>query len=380
MEISSVLIPNGIACALLVVLQICRLFMAKRHSDSEKALSAMVYFVLATCIVETLVCYIEGKTFSGAYTILLLGRTYLYLENIAIAVLWTIMVSQKLYNNINKIKNVVFKILIPECIMALLFIVNLFCPIAFSIDEDNHFHRGIVCYLAYIIAMVYMIISVVFKLYYQKKYGKVKFFPIAMFIVPPTIGALLQLKFYGVALVCVSTAIGIVGIYMSMQSEISYVDSLTGLYNRGYMDNLLRTIKSRHNSHASGIMIDIDDFKKINDTFGHSAGDNALLDVSHIICSAVPEKAYVMRYAGDKFVVVAPDSDIHEVSMIAGNIQNALRDFNSNNKRNYELSLSIGSAEMTDEQSLDDFFNTMDKDMYSDKNREYHNSTVVNNY
>ena len=120
------------------------------------------------------------------------------------------------------------------------------------------------------------------------------------------------------------------------------------------MDNLLKTIKSRHNSRAAGIMIDVDDFKKINDTLGHSAGDNALLDVSHIICSAVPEKAYVMRYAGDEFVVVAPDSDIHEVSMIAGNIQNALRDFNANNKRDYELSLSIGSAEMADEQAFDD--------------------------
>lgn len=377
MEISSVLIPNGIAFALLIVLQVCRLFMSKKHSGSEKALSAMVYFVLVACVVETLVCYIEGKTFSGAYTILLLGRTYLYLENIAIGVLWTIIVSLKLYNNINKVKPVVLKLLIPEFIMALLFIVNLFCPIAFSIDEDNHFHRGIICYIAYVVALVYMIISVVFKLYYQKKYGKVKFFPIAMFIVPPTIGALLQLKFYGVALVCVSTAIGIVGIYMSMQSEISYIDALTGLYNRGYMDNLLKTIKSKHNSRAAGIMIDIDDFKKINDTFGHSAGDKALLDVSHIICSAVPEKAYVIRYAGDEFVIVAPDSDIHEISMIAGNIQNALIDFNSNNKRDYKLSLSIGSAEMTDEQSLDEFFNTMDKDMYSDKKREYHKTKPV---
>lgn len=98
---------------------------------------------------------------------------------------------------------------------------------------------------------------------------------------PIALGCALQLIFFGVSLIWVSLAVGMTSIYMSIQNEFSYLDALTGLYNRAYLFYKAESF-SKHKE-IGGIMIDVDYFKSINDTYGHSAGDNALIDVAKIL-------------------------------------------------------------------------------------------------
>ena len=108
----------------------------------------------------------------------------------------------------------------------------------------------------------------------------------------------------------------------------SLTDSLTGLSNRRFFDNALRTEFSRHKrsgSQLSLIMLDVDHFKKYNDHYGHSAGDDCLRQIAHTL-KAVVERGpdIVARYGGEEFVVILPDTDRHGAAVLAGRIGEAV--------------------------------------------------------
>lgn len=105
--------------------------------------------------------------------------------------------------------------------------------------------------------------------------------------------------------------------------KISDTDSLTGLYNQGYMrrqviDEVKRS--ARYKQDVSVMMIDMDDFKLINDSYGHLAGDQALNRVARAILSACRTTDVVGRYGGDEYLVILTQTDIEAASTVAGRI------------------------------------------------------------
>ncbi|GGX13556.1 GGDEF domain-containing response regulator [Undibacterium macrobrachii] len=95
--------------------------------------------------------------------------------------------------------------------------------------------------------------------------------------------------------------------------RLAQYDALTGLYNRRYFDKALEAEYNRLQRHQLPLgiaLIDIDFFKKYNDTYGHLAGDAALKAVAHVIEAATKRPAeFVARYGGEEFVVVLPQTD-----------------------------------------------------------------------
>ncbi|MGW8246688.1 MAG: diguanylate cyclase [Acidiferrobacterales bacterium] len=94
--------------------------------------------------------------------------------------------------------------------------------------------------------------------------------------------------------------------------EIAVRDGLTGLFNHRYFQEILSkelARSARHNRDLSLLFLDVDDFKKYNDTHGHQLGDTLLKQLSHIIKDAMREGDVVARYGGEEFVVVLPETD-----------------------------------------------------------------------
>ena len=128
--------------------------------------------------------------------------------------------------------------------------------------------------------------------------------------------------------------------------ELSLRDSLTGLYNRRVLEEILHLEKSkRKQSPTSILIIDVDDFKTINDTFGHPAGDQVLSVIGEILINNTRKENIVARYGGEEFAVLLTNTGLETAMQIAERLRMKLADqeFNFSDCR-FKLSVSIGVA------------------------------------
>ena len=114
--------------------------------------------------------------------------------------------------------------------------------------------------------------------------------------------------------------------FSSVRNMATY-DTLTSLYNRRYFDerlNLEAQKAFRSGTPLSLIMVDIDHFKKVNDTFGHTEGDKALREISYLLRTSVRKKDVVARYGGEEFVLILPEAGVEESLAIAERIRRTI--------------------------------------------------------
>jgi diguanylate cyclase (GGDEF)-like protein len=110
----------------------------------------------------------------------------------------------------------------------------------------------------------------------------------------------------------------------SQLEEISRVDGLTGLFNRRYWEEQFVLQYKRHmrsETSSTLIMLDIDHFKKVNDTYGHPAGDDVIKALGEIIKKATRETDIPGRYGGEEFAIILPDTPIANVEFVAERIR-----------------------------------------------------------
>ena len=155
-----------------------------------------------------------------------------------------------------------------------------------------------------------------------------------------------------------------------------YFDALTGIYNRRYLDDHFSTILeslSRSGGGVSVLMIDIDHFKKYNDTYGHSAGDECLKKIAGTITKSILRKSdFVARYGGEEFIVVLPNADKNAACFVADkilkNIQNMALPHSSSETEDYvTVSIGIMSGKVDYTTTSLDFINLADDALYVSK-------------
>ena len=166
-------------------------------------------------------------------------------------------------------------------------------------------------------------------------------------------------------------AIGRVLFCINAQKESSYVDVLSGLFNRQYLNKLLLHSKKGNAVRAlAGIMLDIDDFKSINDRFGHIVGDHAIFSAGKILRTSVGDQGIVCRYGGDEFIILMYIRSQKEITDMIDTIKAQVTLFNESEKKPYKIEFSIGYSTFESKQeSIDNFLKKIDAYMYEDKHR-----------
>lgn len=150
----------------------------------------------------------------------------------------------------------------------------------------------------------------------------------------------------------------------------SITDQLTGIYNRRYLYNQLEQLhaQAKVNRDAKAyslLMIDINHFKKINDNYGHSAGDEVLVALGAILRSSCRKNDFPTRFGGDEFILVLPNTSEVEAQLVADRIREAFVPIASQyNQDNLSLGIAVASYEG---QSIEAMIQQVDDHLYKAK-------------
>jgi two-component system cell cycle response regulator len=152
--------------------------------------------------------------------------------------------------------------------------------------------------------------------------------------------------------------------------SMSVTDSLTGLYNRRYFDTYMERILMNsleaHKDLAVAI-VDIDYFKKVNDGYGHLSGDDILRQVSELIVSNIRPTDLAVRYGGEEFVIVMPDTNINNAADVAERLRKRVSETTFKipaGDGTLECSISVGVTSLVADDSIAVLIERADKALY----------------
>ncbi len=156
---------------------------------------------------------------------------------------------------------------------------------------------------------------------------------------------------------------------------LAITDPLTGLYNRRYfMEQLEQEFKRsrRYERDLSLLMIDIDFFKRVNDTFGHQTGDLVLRKISSIIESQLRDADVAFRFGGEEFMVILPETSLQDASNVAERMRTEImHSYYHHDGSEFNVTVSIGiiSVKCNQVESIDSLIQKVDDNLYMAKKR-----------
>jgi diguanylate cyclase (GGDEF)-like protein/PAS domain S-box-containing protein len=147
-------------------------------------------------------------------------------------------------------------------------------------------------------------------------------------------------------------------------------DGLTGIFNRQYFFDLMNEeyFKAVENNNSlSVLMLDVDKFKSINDSFGHQVGDYVLKAISDSVNQVIRDFDIFARYGGDEFVVGLPGTDIRAANKVAVRVKDNINQLKIENEEELKISCSIGTVTLNSEKGIEELIDKADKALYKCK-------------
>ncbi len=253
-------------------------------------------------------------------------------------------------------------------ITGALLLINIFKPFIFTVSPVNVYSREagmIVLPILNILVFVY-IAYIAFKK--RRSIQKEVVLVILMYIIIPAIAAFLQVLLFGVFILWPTMAVTVVLTYIFLETVSTSKDYLTGLLSRHRFDSYLEYMLT-HNKEFILLMLDLNDFKKINDTYGHLSGDLALKVFSETLTKKFSESRIICRYAGDEFMIILDKYNEEEMIIELENITNSMKAIYDNNELPYMVTYSYGYQVVTKDDRY--IYNTLvhevDEKMYIHK-------------
>jgi diguanylate cyclase (GGDEF)-like protein len=143
-------------------------------------------------------------------------------------------------------------------------------------------------------------------------------------------------------------------------------DELTGVYNRSGYESIVSTIELEN---TYMLLFDVDNFKSINDTFGHETGDKALIKLARVLKNNFRPDDFICRIGGDEFVVFMLHSSKDKKDLIAEKIEKINRELNDGSDGLPSISISVGIVHGSESDELDELFEKTDIAMYQSKQK-----------
>jgi len=341
-----------------------------RENKSIFCIIACLIFLL---IVEIISFYYDGKVGEVNRFIVYFSNWLLFAVGLIIGILWIWIITKHIEGGITKRRKIILACIVGFGISML--IVNLFEPIIFEVDDKSVYARKPFYMLFSMVDIILLLYAIIIYIVGLLKGGVLKFFPVFQFVCPIILGGFAQVYFYGIATVWLGVSVGVCGLLFGLQNENIYIDKLTGVYNRYYIDCLKEYyIKNKKAVLFSAIMLNIDGFRKFNEKYGHVQGDKLLIDISNILNKLVMNNGSIIRYFGDEFIVLLNTDQVEVLKEYIDNISESLKLYNQKHYNENTLTVSFGYGVFNfKEQSIDTILKILDEQIYDNKEKIYKN-------
>ncbi|MEG2460870.1 MAG: diguanylate cyclase, partial [Clostridia bacterium] len=266
--------------------------------------------------------------------------TFLLLSGPSISFIFMMFIQKYVDGEKAYSKTKTFILAIPALINAALLTTNVFTGFCFTLTKDNLYARGPAFSIATLISVAYLIGIIVFLFIHRKKLTTKEYWIFNFFAIFPLLGGLAQTFFFGILVMWDASAFSIIVIYIYLQANVTKLDSLTKANSRSSFETYLDGLNK--DSIFSLAFIDLDDFKSINDKFGHAEGDIALKNFSYIVQNTIDKHSTLARYGGDEFVICFNYADLDKVKETLDRITEEVTAYNKKIRKPYEVKFSYG--------------------------------------
>jgi len=293
-----------------------------------------------------------------------------YVFDVATAFYWFMYAEYSIDGKIKNSKPLLFLAIAPMAVNMVLCIVSFWTGTLFWINENNMYERGSlfflnsgICYIYTIFASVHAFIksfktSVIFK---KKEYRI-----ISAYILFPFVLGVIQIFYPDIPTVCLGMAIPILFVHIKLQDLKISTDYLTNMNNRNQLIRYLTAKIKTDSENLYLFMMDVDKFKSINDNYGHTEGDNALISVADKLKEVAREfGGIIARYGGDEFSFASEFNDEETAKLVKQRINEKMEE--ASKKHVFDIALSVGYAKYKKGQKIVELIGAADEMLYEEK-------------
>ena len=356
----------------------------------QKLFRSLLWVNMGAMLFDLIQVLFNGTFYKYSYLIETVSIFFYYLLYSLIAYIFTLYADYELYPDNNRFKKRAVIYSIPAVVMVVMCVASFWNGWYFVIDENNSYLRGSLFYIPTIISFGYILYILRMLTMYKRNnlletnaqkdlYKRLFIFPMT-----PCVGAILQIMLPGSVWIFPGTTLAILTNYIAIQNGYMARDHLTGLYNRSQLENFMNyQLKNlKKGNYFFLILLDLDKFKQINDTYGHVVGDDALIHAAKLLRGSCKRRSdYVARLGGDEFVIIGQCEDTEAVDMIIKRMHDVADDFNRTGKKPYNIYFSAGYViyDGSDYATLDILLSEADRKMYEVKNAKKNKEKMENN-
>ncbi|MBN1778594.1 MAG: diguanylate cyclase [Clostridiales bacterium] len=337
-----------------------------RQGHSTKLFRWLIAAIAAVGVFEILSWIIAAPGNSALIPYHYASNVLFFSINILPASIGLLYLDYIIYLSMEKNRRKLFIYLIPVYLNIAFIICNIFFDgFLFRIDADNVYHRGIAAYIGNGFTFLFAL-AVVIGFFRNKQMitGRIAQ-SILILTILPVVGVVLQMTFYGLSLSIPAYTLAVFITFLLMERNELQKDPLTLLNSRAQMENRLQ-FKLKSREPFTAIMIDVNDFKGINDFHGHNIGDKVLIDVSKILLSHANYEDFVCRFGGDEFfVILESPKDIGRAYI--KRIDQTLHNYSTDKSYNATLSYGLVYVNDPDAYKAEELIHLTDQLMYKDK-------------
>lgn len=259
--------------------------------------------------------------------------------------------------NITSEKKLRFKTYIPILFNVLICIISFFNGCVFFITTTNNYARGTLFFIPFVITILYMFLLILQIRNHRMKSLYMERIFLILVIVFLCTGMILEVAYHFFFLSWVSSALSLPLYYLLINIDHAILDPLTGIFNRLMYEKDIARINGKKPCIIT--LLDINDFKSINDNYGHDVGDKYLKNFANALSQHVNTSTSIYRIGGDEFIIIFKKIDMTKAMDILHNIRIKCEQD--------DIRFSYGIDKYTPDQNISTFLNQIDQKMYENK-------------